>query len=78
MENTTKRKVYDEEKIIFNMERFQITLTKFRYERLDGKKICFRSSWEAKTAKYLDNQNIEWEYEHKTFDLGSSTYLPDF
>ncbi len=42
------------------------------------KGIKMRSSWEIKYAKYLDSQNIKWEYESKTFDLGETTYTPDF
>ena len=40
--------------------------------------IWMRSTWEAKYAKYLDENNIDWQYESKTFDLGESTYTPDF
>lgn len=42
------------------------------------KNIKLRNSWEVKYAQYLDKNNIEWEYEYKTFDLGESTYTPDF
>jgi len=37
-----------------------------------------RSSWEIKYAKYLDKLGINWRYEFKTFDLGNTTYTPDF
>lgn len=37
-----------------------------------------RSSWEVAYAKYLDKNNIKWLYESKTFDLGNTTYTPDF
>lgn len=40
--------------------------------------IKMRSSWEIAYAKYLDKQNVKWQYEPKTFDLGNSTYTPDF
>lgn len=41
--------------------------------------VCFRSSWEAAYAKYLDAQNILWYYEIQTFELsGEMTYTPDF
>ena len=40
--------------------------------------IWMRSSWEVKYAKYLDEHNIKWLYESKTFDLGDCTYTPDF
>jgi predicted nuclease of restriction endonuclease-like RecB superfamily len=41
-------------------------------------KIWMRSSWEIAYAKWLDKQNIKWLYEPKAFDLGESTYRPDF
>jgi hypothetical protein len=40
--------------------------------------IWFRSSWEVAYAKYLNKQDITWLYESKTFDLGKTTYTPDF
>jgi len=42
------------------------------------KGIWMRSSWEIAYAKYLDRQRIKWIYESKTFDLGETTYTPDF
>ena len=42
------------------------------------KNILFRSSYEVLFAKWLDNNNIKWQYESKTFNLGDSTYTPDF
>jgi len=45
----------------------------FRY-----KKYNLRSSYELAYAKWLDKQEIEWQYEPKTFDLGTTTYTPDF
>jgi len=42
------------------------------------KGILMRSSWEVAYAKYLDKQQIKWQYEPKTFDLGEITYTPDF
>jgi len=38
----------------------------------------FRSSWEVIYAKELDSIGIKWLYESKTFDLGNTTYTPDF
>lgn len=40
--------------------------------------ICFRSSYELKYAQYLDSQKILWMYEIETFNLGDTTYTPDF
>jgi len=42
------------------------------------KKIWMRSSYEIAYAKYLDKNNIKWLYEPQTFDLGNTTYTPDF
>ena len=42
------------------------------------KNKMFRSSWEVEYAKYLDKSSIKWLYESKTFDLGNTTYTPDF
>lgn len=42
------------------------------------KNIWFRSNWEVQYAKYLDKNKISWLYESKTFDLGNTTYTPDF
>ena len=42
------------------------------------KTINFRSSWEANFAKWCDGSGIKWEYEPKAFNLGNTTYRPDF
>lgn len=42
------------------------------------KSINMRSSWEINYAKWLDKNNIKWEYEPDTFNLGYTTYTPDF
>ena len=42
------------------------------------KNTWMRSSYELKFAKYLDKQGIKWQYEPKAFDLGTTTYRPDF
>lgn len=38
----------------------------------------FHSFWELNFAKWLDLSGIKWEYESQTFDLGDTTYTPDF
>lgn len=38
----------------------------------------FRSSYEVAYVKYLNKNNIKWQYESKTFNLGNTTYTPDF
>lgn len=40
--------------------------------------MSLRSSYEVRVANVLDVWGIVWEYEHKRFDLGTCTYLPDF
>ena len=42
------------------------------------KNINMRSGWEIGYANFLDLSGIKWEYEPKTFDLGYTTYTPDF
>lgn len=42
------------------------------------KNIYMRSSYEIAFAKWLNKNNIEYQYEPKTFDLYNSTYTPDF
>ena len=42
------------------------------------KGIVFRSTWETTFAQFLTLNNINWIYEPKAFDLGDSTYRPDF
>jgi hypothetical protein len=56
---------------------------RFGTKASNGKKIQYknnymRSNWEVLYAKYLDKNNIKWLYESKTFDLGNTTYTPDF
>ncbi len=48
------------------------------YNSLLQGKIWLRSSYELKFAQYLDKNNISWLYEIQTFDLGETTYTPDF
>lgn len=38
----------------------------------------FKSTWEANFAKWCDGSGIKWKYEPKAFNLGESTYRPDF
>ena len=42
------------------------------------KGINMRSSWEVKFAQFLDLSGIKYQYEPKAFDLGNTTYRPDF
>jgi hypothetical protein len=47
-------------------------------KKIKYKNIRMRSGWEVAYAKYLDKRGIKWQYESKTFDLGDTTYTPDF
>lgn len=49
-----------------------------KYKQYQYKGISFRSSWEVALVKWFDEEKIKWEYEKYTFDVGSSTYTPDF
>lgn len=42
------------------------------------KGIKMRSSYEIAFAQWLELSGYKWEYESKTFDLGNTTYTPDF
>lgn len=48
------------------------------YKIVKYSQINFRSLWEANFAKWCDLSGIKWLYESKTFDLGTTTYTPDF
>jgi hypothetical protein len=48
------------------------------WKRIKYNNVWIRSSWETAYAKYLDKNNVKWLYESKTFDLGDTTYTPDF
>ena len=52
-------------------------------KRKDLESDYFRSKWEANYARYLNQMEINWEYEPKTFwfeDIrsGTTSYTPDF
>jgi len=47
-------------------------------KQIKYKNIWMRSGWEVKYAKWLDKRRIKWQYEPKAFDLGKTTYTPDF
>lgn len=48
-----------------------------RYEGPQGT-INMRSKSEALFARHLDSIGVNWQYEPQRFDLGWSTYCPDF
>jgi hypothetical protein len=49
------------------------------YKCPNGEIVSMRSNWEASYADWLNQNNINWEYEPKTFELhDGSAYTPDF
>lgn len=56
------------------------------YPKKDGLQVCFRSIWEARVAAFLDQCNIDWQYESQVFPvqyewngkIKQSTYRADF
>lgn len=53
-------------------------ITPMHTKRIYYNKTIFRSLWEANFAKWCDLSSVKWKYESKTFDLGDTTYTPDF
>ena len=47
-------------------------------KRIPYKDVVLRSTFELRFAIALDAKGIEWEYEKHTFELGGTTYTPDF
>jgi len=53
--------------------------TSFRRRNILYKGLHFKSGWEIKVAKYLDENNIKWEYETISYSLSETrSYTPDF
>jgi transposase len=51
----------------------------YRYEDRKGREHWMRSSWEIKTALYFDKQDINWDFELESFEIGPCRrYTPDF
>ena len=51
------------------------------YQFIDRKsrEHWMRSSWEIKTARWLDDQERDWDYEKETYEIGpKKRYTPDF
>jgi hypothetical protein len=44
----------------------------------NGRRISFRSTWEAAFAHYLEALSVEYEYESQIFKFEQFTYTPDF
>jgi len=49
-----------------------------KYARRIYKGYHLRSSYELRLARAFDSRGIRWEYEPTRFDLGCSSYIPDF
>jgi len=49
-----------------------------KFFKITYKNNKLKSFWEYAFAQFLDLSDIKWEYESKTFDLGNTTYTPDF
>jgi hypothetical protein len=46
---------------------------------VDYRGVTFRSTWEVAFAKKLDDLNVDWEYEIRTFKISNGKrYTPDF
>jgi hypothetical protein len=50
----------------------------FNFYKYIYNKKSFRSTFETNFAKWCDLSGIKWQYESKAFDLGNTTYTPDF
>lgn len=86
-EARAKRKAYYERP---DIKEFRSTIMKKRYIdgycihgrgewiTFDTKTVYLRSSYERRVVNVLENLGLQWEYESKSFDLGNSTYRPDF
>lgn len=55
---------------------YQMPLKK--YGHLLYKGILMRSTWEIKFAMWLDEHQLDWKYEPKSFKCDFGTYNPDF
>jgi len=63
--------------VFINIDKCKCGKGNYYNSPLQGK-IWLRSSYELAYAKYLDSINEPWMYEMQTFDLGDTTYTPDF
>ena len=49
------------------------------YKKKDGSNVWLRSTWEYIYAKWLDSQDIKWDYEKTSYKLSNGElYRPDF
>ena len=53
--------------------------TGFKWSDKNGRVFHMRSMWEIKTAIWLDQQDLKWNYEECGYDIGDGhVYTPDF
>jgi hypothetical protein len=69
--STTRKKLISEGKIVISEKAGRGIKTKYN-------NITFRSTWEAKYAKWLDDHNVMWKYEQYRLIFEDISYLPDF
>lgn len=50
----------------------------YYWNKSKSKYVWLRSSWEYIYAKWLNEHNIIWDVEVKTYNLNNTTYRPDF
>jgi transposase len=51
----------------------------YRYLDRKQREHWFRSTWEIQTAQWFDKQQIDWDYEKETYQIGErKRYTPDF
>jgi len=51
----------------------------YQFTDRKGREHWMRSSWEIKTAIYLDQKGSNWDYEKETYEIGpKKRYTPDF
>jgi hypothetical protein len=86
-EARAKRKAYYERP---DIKKYRSIMIKERYANgycihghgewltFDTKTVYLRSSYERRVVKVLERLGLQWEYELKPFNLGDSTYRPDF
>ncbi len=76
---TKEKEIVRKEKISKAMVGNPNGATSFRRRKIEYQGKIYKSSWEVLVAKYFVINNIQYEYEEKTFLLGERrSYTPDF
>lgn len=80
-----KRKRHSErmkEAVRNNPESYSVNNIIGRVKQIDYNGVLLKGNWEVKTAKWLDDKNIEWQYEPQAhpyvFEGRDRLYFPDF